>query len=52
MVLGSHRGSFASWFTTLPAGSSELLLAVLGYVVPALSDTSLCLPAANALHDV
>ncbi|KAF8498083.1 ARM repeat-containing protein [Russula emetica] len=58
---GSHRvqrtmlgliGSFASWFTTLPAGSSEPLLAVLGYVVPALSDASLCLPAANALRDM
>jgi len=46
------KGSFASWFTTLPAGSSEPLLAVLGYVVPALSDASLCLPAANALRDL
>jgi hypothetical protein len=46
------KGSFASWFTTLPAGSSEPLLAVLGYVVPALSDASLCLPAANALRDM
>lgn len=46
------KGSFASWFTTLPVGSSEPLLAVLGYVVPALSDTSLCLPAANALRDL
>jgi hypothetical protein len=47
-----NKGSFASWLTTLPAGSSEPLLAVLGYVVPALSDASLCLPAANALHDM
>lgn len=46
------KGSFASWFTTLPTGSSEPLLAVLGYVVPALSDASLCLPAANALRDL
>jgi hypothetical protein len=58
---GGHRvqrttlgliGSFASWFTTLPTGSSEPLLAVLGYVVPALSDANLCLPAANALRDL
>jgi hypothetical protein len=46
------KGSFASWFTTLPAGSSESLLVVLGYVVPALSDASLCLPAANALRNL
>jgi hypothetical protein len=47
-----NKGSFASWFATLPAGSSEPLLAVLGYVVPALSNASLCLPAANALHNM
>ena len=46
------KGSYASWFTTLPAGSSEPLLAVLGYVAPALSEASLCLPAANALRDL
>lgn len=34
------------------AGSSEPLLAVMGYVVLALSDASLCLPAANALRDL
>ncbi|KAI0247835.1 ARM repeat-containing protein [Lactifluus subvellereus] len=58
---GSHRlqrtmlgliGSYASWFTTLPAGSSEPLLAVLSYVAPALSEPSLCLPAAIALRDL
>ncbi|KAI9508978.1 ARM repeat-containing protein [Russula earlei] len=58
---GGHRvqrtmlgliGSYASWFTTLPAGSSEPLLSVLGYVAPALSELSLCLPAANALRDL
>jgi len=46
------KGSYASWFTTLPAGSSEPLLAVLGYVAPALSEASLCFPAANALRDL
>jgi len=46
------KGSYASWFTTLPMGSSEPLLAVLGYVAPALNDASLCLPAANALRDL
>jgi hypothetical protein len=33
-------------------GSSEPLLAVLGYVAPALNDVSLGLPAANALRDL
>ncbi|KAI0262791.1 ARM repeat-containing protein [Gloeopeniophorella convolvens] len=58
---GTHRvrrtalsliGSYASWFTTLPTGSTEPLLAVLGYVAPALSDSALCLSAANALRDL
>jgi hypothetical protein len=47
-----NKGSYASWFTTLPVGSSELLLAVLSYVAPSLNDASLCLPAANALRDL
>jgi hypothetical protein len=33
-------------------GLSEPLLAVLGYVAPALNEASLCLPAANALRDL
>ncbi|VDB95428.1 unnamed protein product [Peniophora sp. CBMAI 1063] len=44
-------GSYASWFTTLPIGSQELLNAV-GFVVNALPDQALCLPAANALRDL
>lgn len=47
-----QQGSYASWFTTLPADSREPLLAVLSYVAPALSEVSLCLPAANALRDL
>ena len=47
-----RQGSYASWFTTLPADSREPLLAVLSYVAPALSEVSLCLPAANALRDL
>lgn len=47
-----NKGSYASWFTTLPVGSSDLLLAVLSYVAPALNDASLCLSAANALRDL
>ncbi|KAH8988411.1 ARM repeat-containing protein [Lactarius akahatsu] len=60
-VSGGHRirrtvlsliGSYASWFTTLPVESREPLLTVLSYVAPALSEVSLCLPAANALRDL
>ena len=47
-----RQGSYASWFTTLPADAREPLLAVLSYVAPALSEVSLCLPAANALRDL
>ncbi|KAH9966317.1 ARM repeat-containing protein [Lactifluus volemus] len=56
---GNHRiqrtmlgliGSYASWFTTLPTGTSEPLLAVLSYVAPSLSEANLCLPAAIALR--
>ncbi|KAI0076848.1 ARM repeat-containing protein [Panus rudis PR-1116 ss-1] len=50
-------GSYASWFTTqpiIPAGASvpSLLLNALNYVVSALTEPSLCLPAANALRDL
>lgn len=48
----SNKGSYASWFTTLAADSREPLLTVLNYVAPALSEVSLCLPAANALRDL
>jgi len=48
----SGVGSYASWFTTLPADSREPLLTVLNYVAPALSEVTLCLPAANALRDL
>jgi hypothetical protein len=46
------EGSYASWFTTLPTGTSEPLLAVLSFVAPSLSEASLCLPAAIALRDL
>ncbi len=51
-ISGVKQGSYASWFTTLPADSREPLLTVLNYVAPALSEVSLCLPAANALRDL
>jgi len=45
-------GSYASWFTTQPQsttnGPSPLMNSI-QYVVEALSEPSLCLPAANAL---
>lgn len=49
-------GSYASWFTTQPtappsAAPSPLMTAI-SYVVSALSDPSLCLPAANALRNL
>ncbi|TFK33337.1 armadillo-type protein [Crucibulum laeve] len=50
-------GAYASWFATLPAhtpASNEpnLLMTVLGYVVSALTDPSLCLQAAVALRNL
>ncbi|KAI0791113.1 ARM repeat-containing protein [Abortiporus biennis] len=50
-------GSYASWFTTqpvLPPGSSSasLLMNAISYVVSALPEPSLCLPAANALRNI
>ncbi|KZT01812.1 ARM repeat-containing protein [Laetiporus sulphureus 93-53] len=46
-------GSYSSWFTTQPdRSSSSLLMNAISYVVAALSEPSLCLPAANALRDL
>ena len=47
-------GSYSSWFASHPSASSEsnLLLTVLGYVVSALPDPSLSLPAATALRNL
>ncbi|CCM04086.1 uncharacterized protein FIBRA_06245 [Fibroporia radiculosa] len=46
-------GSYASWFTKQSEQSgSALLMNSVSYVVSALPDPSLCLPAANALRDL
>ena len=48
-------GSYASWFTTQPqsaTNSSSPLMNSIQYVVEALSEPSLCLPAANALRSL
>ncbi|KAI8996297.1 ARM repeat-containing protein [Trametes punicea] len=50
-------GSYASWFTTQPAqlpdsATSSPLMNAINYVVSSLSDSSLCLFAANALRDL
>ncbi|CAL1698588.1 unnamed protein product [Somion occarium] len=50
-------GSYASWFTTQPvvppsSSAPSLLLNALSYVVSALTEPSLCLPAANTLRDL
>ncbi|KAL6303348.1 ARM repeat-containing protein [Sparassis latifolia] len=50
-------GSYNSWFTTQPAQSpdsptSSLLMNAISYVVSALDQSALCLPAANALRDL
>ncbi|KAH9942102.1 ARM repeat-containing protein, partial [Amylocystis lapponica] len=46
-------GSYASWFTTQSTTSSTpLLMGVVSYVVAALQEQALCLPAANALRDL
>ncbi|KAF8553854.1 ARM repeat-containing protein [Imleria badia] len=53
----SLTGTYASWFTTqsmssTPPSSSSLLMNAISYVVSALPEPSLCLPAANALRDL
>jgi hypothetical protein len=55
----SSPGEYASWFTTQPtlpptttSQQSSLLMNAVSYVVSALSDPSLCLPAANALREL
>ncbi|KAF8124319.1 armadillo-type protein [Boletus edulis] len=53
----SLTGTYASWFTTqsitsTPTLSPSLLMNAISYVVSALSEPSLCLPAANALRDL
>ncbi|TBU41864.1 ARM repeat-containing protein [Dichomitus squalens] len=50
-------GSYASWFTTQPAQGPQSptpspLMNAISYVVSALTDSSLCLFAANALRDL
>jgi hypothetical protein len=47
----NFSGSYASWFTTTPLESNVLLNAV-SFVVGALKESSLSLPAANALRDL
>ncbi|KAF8523853.1 ARM repeat-containing protein [Gautieria morchelliformis] len=42
-------GAYATWFTTR---DGTLLMGVVSYVVAALSEPSLCLPAANALKEL
>ncbi|KAF9228193.1 ARM repeat-containing protein [Gyrodon lividus] len=53
----SLTGTYASWFTThsiasTPTSSPSLLMNAISYVVAALPEPSLCLPAANALRDL
>jgi hypothetical protein len=45
-------GEYASWFTTLSAESTPLLLSAVSYAVSALREPQLCLAAANALRDL
>ncbi|KAI6113429.1 armadillo-type protein [Pisolithus croceorrhizus] len=50
-------GTYASWFTTQnkaisPTSSPSLLMNAISYVVAALPEPSLCLPAANSLRDL
>lgn len=51
-------GTYATWFTTQytpPPGTSSvpsLLMNAISYVVAALSEPALCLPAANSLRDL
>ena len=58
-VRHSHifAGTYATWFTTQytpPPGSSvtSLLMNAISYVVAALPEPALCLPAANSLRDL
>ena len=51
------KGTYASWFTTqsitsASTSSPSLLMNAISYVVSALPEPSLCLPAANALRDL
>ncbi|KAF8835272.1 ARM repeat-containing protein [Paxillus ammoniavirescens] len=53
----SLAGTYASWFTTqtitsTSTSSPSLLMNAISYVVAALPEPSLCLPAANALRDL
>ncbi|KAH7882096.1 armadillo-type protein, partial [Phlebopus sp. FC_14] len=53
----SLAGTYASWFTTqrttsTPTSSPSLLMNAISYVVAALPEPALCLPAANALRDL
>lgn len=50
-------GTYASWFTTQPSSPPgpaypSLLMNAISYVVAALTEPALCLPAANALRDL
>lgn len=46
-------GSYSSWFTTQTSTTgTTLLMNIISYVVAALSEPSLCLPAANALREL
>jgi hypothetical protein len=48
-------GSYASWFTTQPQSATDSpspLMNTIQYVVEALSEPPLCLPAANALRSL
>ena len=50
-MLNVHNpGTYATWFTT--QDQPDLLVGALSYVVQALEDSSLGLPAANALKDL
>ncbi|KAI0799725.1 ARM repeat-containing protein [Irpex lacteus] len=50
-------GAYATWFTTQftqppGSGSTSLLMNAISYVVSALPEAALCLPAANSLRDI
>lgn len=58
MFAYTPSGTYATWFTTQytpPPGTSSvpsLLMNAISYVVAALSEPALCLPAANSLRDL
>ena len=59
LLLGytNTSGAYATWFTsqpTQPPGSAapSLLMNSISYVVAALPEAALCLPAANSLRDI